>query len=125
MLRRRTTLTLMAVLGVALLTQTTNTAAHEAVPGKKIRVLIIDGQNNHQWQLTTPLMKKVLEDTGRFTVDVATSPPAPPKAPAKPKDETPAALAKFKEELAKFKLAEVRYNEEMAKFHPDLSRYDV
>src|SRR5271168_313790 len=41
---------------------------------KKIRVVIIDGQNNHQWPLTTPIMKKALEDTGKFTVDISTSP---------------------------------------------------
>ncbi|MCC6394224.1 MAG: ThuA domain-containing protein [Bryobacterales bacterium] len=40
-----------------------------------IKALIIDGQNNHHWQLTTPVLKKILEDTGLFTVDVATSPP--------------------------------------------------
>src|SRR5437773_4105672 len=124
MSRRWIIVALMGASGVALLTQATTIAAHEAVPGQKIRVLIIDGQNNHQWQLTTPLMKKVLEDCGRFTVDVATSPPKPP-APAKPKEETPEALAKYKEDLAKFKDAEARYNEAMAKFHPDLSRYDV
>src|SRR5712692_8115944 len=39
------------------------------------KALIIDGQNNHNWQATTPLLKKLLEETGLFTVDVATSPP--------------------------------------------------
>lgn len=34
--------------------------------------LIIDGQNNHgMWPKTTVMMKKYLEDTGMFTVDVA------------------------------------------------------
>ena len=41
----------------------------------RLKALIVDGQNNHQWQLTTPVLKKHLEDSGRFTVDVATSPP--------------------------------------------------
>ena len=36
-------------------------------------VLLIDGQNNHAWQQTTPVLKKQLEGSGRFTVDVATS----------------------------------------------------
>src|SRR5687767_11256172 len=39
-----------------------------------IRALIVDGQNNHDFKSTTPHLKKVLEDTGLFTVDVATSP---------------------------------------------------
>lgn len=39
------------------------------------KALIVDGQNNHQWQLTTPVLKKLLEETGLFQVDVATAPP--------------------------------------------------
>jgi type 1 glutamine amidotransferase len=39
------------------------------------KALIVDGQNNHQWQLTTPLLKKILTDSGLFQVDVATTPP--------------------------------------------------
>lgn len=43
--------------------------------GDRLRVLIIDGLNPyHDWQVTTPLMKKLLEASGRFTVDVATVP---------------------------------------------------
>lgn len=45
--------------------------ADESAP---IRVLIVDGQNNHKWQETTPVIKRTLESSGRFTVDVATSP---------------------------------------------------
>jgi type 1 glutamine amidotransferase len=39
-----------------------------------LRLLIIDGQNNHNWRAMTPPMKQSLEATGRFTVDVATTP---------------------------------------------------
>ncbi len=39
------------------------------------KALIIDGQNGHNWKETTPVLKKLLEETGLFTVDVATSPP--------------------------------------------------
>ena len=40
----------------------------------KLKVLIIDGQNNHTaWPKTTVMMKKYLEDSGRFTVDVERS----------------------------------------------------
>jgi type 1 glutamine amidotransferase len=36
-----------------------------------LRVLIIDGQNNHNvWPKSTVMMKSFLEDTGRFKVDV-------------------------------------------------------
>src|SRR3954464_14569509 len=40
-----------------------------------MRALSVDGQNNHDFKATTPHLKKVLEETGLFTVDVATSPP--------------------------------------------------
>ena len=40
----------------------------------KHKALIVDGQNNHDWKTTTPLLKKMLEETGLFEVDVATSP---------------------------------------------------
>ncbi|MCP4455826.1 MAG: hypothetical protein GY809_30575, partial [Planctomycetes bacterium] len=39
-----------------------------------LKVLIVDGQNNHNWAGTTPVIKQILEQSGRFTVDVATSP---------------------------------------------------
>ncbi|HSH93461.1 MAG TPA: ThuA domain-containing protein, partial [Roseimicrobium sp.] len=39
-----------------------------------LKALIVDGQNNHDWAGTTPLLKKYLEETGLFTVEVATTP---------------------------------------------------
>src|SRR5438874_9105483 len=36
----------------------------------KIQVLIITGQNVHDWRGTTPVLKKILEDTGKFEVRV-------------------------------------------------------
>tara|TARA_R110002049_G_scaffold50370_2_gene142970 strand:+ start:21730 stop:22662 length:933 start_codon:yes stop_codon:yes gene_type:complete len=50
-------------------------AAAEPTEKTVLRVLLIDGQNNHKWQETTPLIQRTLQGTGRFTVDVATSPP--------------------------------------------------
>ncbi len=41
----------------------------------KLKVLIIDGQNNHKWAITTPVIKASLEASGVFSVDVSTSPP--------------------------------------------------
>ena len=40
----------------------------------KIKVLIVDGQNNHKWMETTPVLKQILEEPGIFSVDVSTSP---------------------------------------------------
>ncbi len=39
-----------------------------------LKTLIIDGQNNHNWRETTPVLKQILEDTALFSVDVATTP---------------------------------------------------
>lgn len=42
---------------------------------KRLKALIVDGQNNHRnWPETTPIMKAQLKETGRFIVDVATTP---------------------------------------------------
>ncbi len=43
-------------------------------PGPRLRVLILDGYSNHDWRLTTALIRGMLEPTGLFTVDVATAP---------------------------------------------------
>jgi type 1 glutamine amidotransferase len=46
-------------------------AAH-ATAADPLRVLIIDGQNNHAaWPKTTAMMRSYLEESGRFEVDVA------------------------------------------------------
>ena len=42
-----------------------------------LKALIVDGQNvpSHKWNETSPVLKKLLEETGLFAVDTATSPP--------------------------------------------------
>lgn len=40
-----------------------------------LKALIVDGQNGHDWESTTPVLKKLLEQSGLFSVDIATSPP--------------------------------------------------
>jgi type 1 glutamine amidotransferase len=58
-------------LGIALLL-----LGGEAIAAEPLRALIVDGQNNHAcWPKTTRMMKHYLEDTGLFTVDVATHAP--------------------------------------------------
>jgi type 1 glutamine amidotransferase len=39
-----------------------------------LKVLLIDGQNNHAWKVTTPLIKAILEEDGLCAVDVSTAP---------------------------------------------------
>ena len=44
-----------------------------------IRVMILDGESagpHHKWKLTTPVLRKELDETGLFQVDVITAPPA-------------------------------------------------
>ena len=45
-----------------------------ATAAEKIKVLIVDGQNNHKWAMTSPVLKQILEEPGIFSVDVSTSP---------------------------------------------------
>jgi len=40
----------------------------------KIRVLIVDGFSNHDWQQTTQLLRGILDGAGKFEVDVSTAP---------------------------------------------------
>jgi type 1 glutamine amidotransferase len=46
-------------------------------PLPPVKVMILDGQSAgtyHDWKRTTPVLKKELEDAGRFEVEVATAP---------------------------------------------------
>jgi len=50
--------------------------APPAPAAEPLKALIVDGQNNHNnWPDTTRMMKQYLENSGRFTVDVATHAP--------------------------------------------------
>ena len=52
------------------------TAPEVAEPPAKYAALIVDGQSNHRiWPTTTGYLKGYLEETGMFTVDIATTPP--------------------------------------------------
>lgn len=67
-------------------------------PSSLIKALIVDGQNNHDWRHTTPILKTALESSGRFTVEVATSPPQG------------RSLADFKPDFAKYEVIVSNYN---------------
>lgn len=47
-----------------------------AAAGPRLRTLILDGRNNHDWRAGTRAIRQILEATGRFKVDVATLPAA-------------------------------------------------
>jgi hypothetical protein len=60
--------------GILLMAVSLCAAAHAA---GKIRVAIVDGQSAgayHNWKLTTPVLKRELEETGLFDVTVITAP---------------------------------------------------
>ena len=72
---------------------------HAAPAAAPIRALIIDGQNNHDWQSTTPALKKILEAGGLFQVEVLTTPP-------KGGD-----FSAFKPEFARYRVVISNYND--------------
>ncbi|MDZ4687020.1 MAG: ThuA domain-containing protein [Planctomycetaceae bacterium] len=81
-----------------LLTALLGLTALTASAADPIKVLIVDGQNNHKnWPQTTPMMKQYLEQTGLFTVDVATTAPN-------------GIDSKFKPEFAKYRVVLSNYN---------------
>ncbi|MBD2705731.1 ThuA domain-containing protein [Spirosoma sp. BT702] len=81
-----------------------------------IKVLIVDGQNNHeQWPKITYMMKRYLEETGKFTVDVQRS----------------YYTWNGGDLVEKYKIKGVPATQSLPKpkadsaFHPDFSKYDV
>jgi type 1 glutamine amidotransferase len=69
-----------------------------AAAADKLKALIVDGQNNHNWRVTTPILQAALESSGRFNVDVVTSPPHGQS------------MADFKPEFAKYSVIILNYN---------------
>jgi len=90
----RIAILLSVVVSVALFVSATSAPAAQS----PLKCLIVDGQNNHNWKETTPIMKKILEDSGVFTVDVATSP------------DKKADMSGFKPDFAKYDVVLLNYN---------------
>lgn len=78
-------------------------SVESVLAAQPIRVLIVDGQNNHDWERTTPYLKRMLEATGRFRVYVATTPP---------KGATPEQWNGFRPSFADFGVVLSNYNGE-------------
>ncbi len=70
--------------------------------GGKLRALIVDGQNNHDWKTTSPILKSVLEKSGRFTVEVVTT-PGPGQG---------GQMSRFRPEFSKYDVVVSNYNGE-------------
>jgi len=89
---------MLSVVGAALVAGLVSSAQ----AADKVKVLIIDGENNHSWKKMTGPMKDTLIATGRFTVDVSTLPSNKGK---------PAEWAAWKPEFAKYDVVVSNYND--------------
>lgn len=67
------TLSLLAFGAVALFAGIFPNSVALAEPAP-VKVLILDGQNNHNWKATTPVIQAALARSGRFAAEVSTSP---------------------------------------------------
>jgi len=96
----------------------------------KIRVLIIDGRNNHDWLRTSESCKATLEATGLFTVSVSTAPAAfaKPKL-TKPKAGDTAAKKAFDADMKAWNAEEAAFNSahaaEWNRWVPKFTDYQV
>jgi type 1 glutamine amidotransferase/HEAT repeat protein len=63
----------IAVLGLFALTLSPAPISQASSP--LLKVLIVTGQNSHDWRTSSAALKQMLEDTGFFRVDIAVSPP--------------------------------------------------
>lgn len=64
----------------------------------KIKVLIVTGQSNHNWEVSHLAIKQILENSGLFTVNVAISP------------ETGKVMSNFNPNFASYQLVVLDYN---------------
>ena len=86
----------LAILGGAVLL-----SALPAGAAGPIRVMLIDGESDgvwHNWKATTPVLKKQLDETGLFQVDVVTADPAA------------STFANFKPQFDKYAVVVFNYN---------------
>jgi len=76
-----------------------------------IHVMLLDGESGgpyHQWQLVTQVLKKELDETGLFQVDVVTAPPAG------------ADFSKFKPDFSKYQVVVWNYDAPDERWPADL-----
>ena len=63
-----------------------------------IKTLIITGQNNNNWELSSPLLKQMLDESGLFSAKIAITPPKG------------ADMSKFNPDFTKYRLVVLDYN---------------
>ncbi len=106
-MKRLLVLLLVSLLG--LLPESANAA-------DKLRLLIVDGQNNHNWKATTPVLRDFLTRSERFDVTVATTPPD---------KSSPEAWNAFRPKFSDFQVVLSNYNGEIwpESVQKDLEKY--
>jgi hypothetical protein len=62
------------------------------------KTLIITGQNNHNWKVSSPILKQILDQTGLFSAEIV-------KTPEKGGD-----MKTFNPDFSKYKLVVIDYN---------------
>jgi len=97
---------------------------------KRIKVLIVDGRNNHDWRLTTDALRSILKRTGQFDVHVSTAPQQMEHAgPRQPRDASPELLALYqqarKRHVALRQKAGQANKAHWDKWRPDFAAYDA
>jgi mono/diheme cytochrome c family protein len=100
--------TLHPILAAAAALALASATSRAAAP---IRVMLLDGESAgtyHQWQLTTPVLKKQLDEAGLFQVDVVTAPPAG------------GSFSAFKPDFAKYQAVVLNYDAPDDRWSADL-----
>ena len=70
----------------------------ETGSGTGYKTLIITGQNNHNWEVSSPILKQILDETGLFSSEIMTTP------------EKGGDMSTFDPDFSKYKLVVLDYN---------------
>ncbi|MFK8114748.1 MAG: ThuA domain-containing protein [Rubripirellula sp.] len=113
-----------------LLIVTLTLVSFSARANEPIRVLIVDGRNNHAWEGTSHSLKQTLLQTGCFTVDVSTAPLKYPQPhPKRPRDPSPEEQAAYEANVSAWRVEERKHEKSLEAdweaWRPSFSDYDV
>lgn len=89
------TASLLIVLSFCLFGQAFSASA-DAAP---LKALIVTGQSNHNWRLSTPIVMQILKQTNLFEVDIAIS----------PKEDGNGDMEKFKPDFGAYDVVVLNY----------------
>ncbi len=73
--------------------------AMTVVGQSRMRIMLLDGQNNHNWQSTSPVLKKLLDETSLFDTTIVTAP-----------DVSAPEFANFKPDFSTYGVVVMNYN---------------